>query len=305
MSIGRIEEALRKAKESRQAATGPEARVTQISAVAAQPAPMNHAAEVSAAVPRVAAVSTAMPAVRPAIPAPVAVPAMKFSFADGRTADIPLARLRKNRIITASERHQYADRFQEIHAMFGRRDGDAGAQVIAVMSANPREGRTLGAINLALSLACGATEPVVLADLDFYKPAMHAYFELHPDIGLIDVIENRKALADVLIHAEADRIVLAPAGHRSREHQARLGRENVATIVAALKTRYPKSTLIMDLPPLSMNVDPSIVVSLADHVLVMVEEGKTPREDVPRTLDRLKSARHVIVVLNKAVENSA
>lgn len=230
---------------------------------------------------------------------------MQFRCADGRSVEVPLARLRKNRIITARDRYRYAARFKELHAHFGRRDSDGGGQVVAVVSANPREGRTLGAINLAMSLASAGTEPVVLADMDFYKPSLHALFDLQPDVGLIDVIERRKALADVLMRADTDRLVLAPAGQRSRDHQARLSRENVGTIVAGLKSMFPQSFVIVDLPPLSLGIDTAVVASGVDHVLLVVEAGKTTRDDVQRTLGRLKNARNVVIVLNKAVENNA
>lgn len=328
MSITRIEEALRKAKEARQASSSigqprdekPPAPVTVAEPVAA-PAPVGAAEPIAKHVPAgapepvaapapasVPVLSTAppvAPVARRVAPPATATPGMSFRFADGRIVEVPFTRLRKNRVVTMGDRSQWVARFRDLQAATVATAGaETEAMVIAVMSANPREGRTLCAINLAVSMATSSAEPVVLVDMDFYKPALHAYLEVYPATGLTEFLEGSTKFDDILIHAEAGKLVIVPAGRRSREYATFLARDNVSAIIEALRKRFPLSTLVVDLPPLSLNVDPSMLDGIVDHVVLVAEEGKTPQDDVRRALEKLKNVKHVGLVLNKAVESS-
>ncbi|KAF0192578.1 MAG: receptor protein-tyrosine kinase [Gammaproteobacteria bacterium] len=294
MSITRIEEALRKAKEAKQAPSPVRQPVDR-----APQAAISEPTNIPVSEPPVS------PVVRPAVRPVVAPPGISFRFDDGRIVNVPFSRLRKNRVITAGDKSRWVARFRDLQlAVQGSGLIKSRAPVVAVMSANPREGRTLCAINLAMSLAASGAEPVILVDMDFFKPAIHAFLEIQPDAGLTDVLGGGKAIAEILVRAEAEKLILVPAGPRSRSHVALLTRDNVRAVIGKLRSLFPSSALIVDLPPLSLNIDTSIFEGIVDHVVLVVEEGKTPREDVLRVLGKLKNVEHVDMVLNKALESS-
>ncbi|MFK9985549.1 P-loop NTPase, partial [Escherichia coli] len=59
-----------------------------------------------------------------------------------------------------------------------------GLNTIGVVSAVNGEGKTLTAINLALSLAAEPNQTVMLVDLDLRRPAIARTLGIQPDSGL-------------------------------------------------------------------------------------------------------------------------
>ena len=66
-------------------------------------------------------------------------------------------------------------------------------------------GKTLTAINLAISLAMEVTHTVLLVDLDLRRPSIHEYFGYQPEAGL----------SDYLLHDVPDPAAPVHAVHRA------------------------------------------------------------------------------------------
>ena len=68
---------------------------------------------------------------------------------------------------------------------------------ILVTSALPREGKTITAINLSLSLAMSGSR-VVVVEGDLRRPMLQKYLELKPGLGLSNILAGTHAVADVV-----------------------------------------------------------------------------------------------------------
>src|SRR3546814_18541368 len=84
---------------------------------------------------------------------------------------------------------------------------------VLIASANPGEGKTFSAVNLALSLAVEADHDVLLIDADIAKPSILPMLGLDEGPGLMD------ALADPPL----------PLGACLRAEERRVGKECVST----------------------------------------------------------------------------
>ena len=74
-------------------------------------------------------------------------------------------------------------------------------QFLAVTSPTATCGKTVTACNLAMSVARLPERSVLLVDLDMRKPMVADYLGLESDAGIVDVLEERKALGSTLIEA--------------------------------------------------------------------------------------------------------
>src|SRR5215472_6446692 len=74
-----------------------------------------------------------------------------------------------------------------------------GSKILAVTSPTPGCGKTLTAINLALSIARQPERSVLLVDLDLQKPQVANYLGLSPESGLLGVLEGRETLAGAAV----------------------------------------------------------------------------------------------------------
>ena len=72
--------------------------------------------------------------------------------------------------------------------------------LIMVTSANPGEGKTFTASNLALSIAAERDRTVLLVDADLVRPSLDKLFGFEADVGLVDfLIEDHLEQAVVIL----------------------------------------------------------------------------------------------------------
>jgi Mrp family chromosome partitioning ATPase len=74
-------------------------------------------------------------------------------------------------------------------------------QIVAVTSPTPGCGKTLTAVNLALSIARQSERDVLLADLDIRKPRVATTLGFRAELGLISTLEGRSSLQDAMTAA--------------------------------------------------------------------------------------------------------
>ena len=79
-----------------------------------------------------------------------------------------------------------------------------------------------------------------------------------------------------------------------------LGSAKMAELVQELKSRYPSRIVVFDLPPVLTAADALAFSPYVDAALLVVEEGRTPRDDVVRATEMLASTKLLGTVLNKS-----
>src|SRR5688572_8270099 len=87
-----------------------------------------------------------------------------------------------------------------------------GWNVLAITSAGPGEGKTLTALNLAITMAREVNHTVLLVELDLRQPTLHTLLGYEPGPGITDYLLRGTPLSEVMINPGIDRLVLLPAG---------------------------------------------------------------------------------------------
>ena len=87
----------------------------------------------------------------------------------------------------------------------------AGTGVLMVTSAQPLEGKTTTACNLAVALAYGGAK-VLLVDADMRRPSVHDAFGLAGAPGLSDVLTGRTPLRAAVTRIQSPSLWILPAG---------------------------------------------------------------------------------------------
>lgn len=179
-----------------------------------------------------------------------------------------------------------------------------GMSTLGVISAVNGEGKTLTAINMALSLAAEPNQTVVLLDLDLRRPAIAHTLGLAAEHGLETWFRADVATKNVCYGIEGvERLyvlpTLAPVSGSS-EILAGLATRN---LFSELKGRDQGRLLVVDLPPVLLSDDALTLAPLLDGVVLVVHERKTRREDVIRLVELLGNTRIVGTVLNCSSES--
>ena len=241
---------------------------------------------------------TRVPAVKAAIGQTVLPPIV---YTRTRSLDIPLSVLRQRRVMAAYNKGPFVDAIKILRTQVMHRLRETNWNVLGVTSPGHGEGKTLTAVNLAVSLAMETTQTVLLVDADLRNPGVHEVFGLKDCPGLADYLLDDQPVEDLLVHPGIGRFVLLPGGRAISNSTEILTSPKMVALVEELKNRYPSRIIIFDLPPLLHTADALAFSPYTDALLLVVEEGKTTAKDVQRAMSLVNNTCHVLgTVLNKA-----
>jgi polysaccharide biosynthesis transport protein len=167
-----------------------------------------------------------------------------------------------------------------------RENGDR-PRVIVLTSANPMEGKTTVASNLALALA-ELGSPVLLIDGDLRKGRLHEIFQVSNQWGLSDLLEGRDRLQGgqgQAIGTSYRHLYLLPAGSGASSISALLHSPRMLEFLNRM--RKAVDTVIIDTPPMLLMPDARVLGRLADGVILVVRSAQTTREMAMAAAQRL------------------
>lgn len=224
-----------------------------------------------------------------------------ITYTRTRSLTVPLPVLREHRVMAANKYGPFIDAYKILRTQVTQRLKENGWNVVGVTSPGYGEGKTLTAVNLAVSLAMETTQTVLLVDSDLQDPSVHQVFGLKNCLGLADYLLDDQPVEDLLVHPGIGRFVLLPGGRALSNSTEILTSPKMVALVEELKHRYPSRIVVFDLPPLLHTADVLAFSPYTDALLMVVEEGKTTGEELQRALRLVKGSRPVLgTVLNKA-----
>jgi protein-tyrosine kinase len=190
------------------------------------------------------------------------------------------------------------EQYRHLASALHHAQGTRGMKTIMVASAVAAEGKTLTAVNLALTLSESFLRRVLLIDADFRRPSLHRIFAGSPENGLGDLLETAADAATVAPAPVTARLSLLASGKGLADPMAALSSERMGHVLAAAAARH--DWVIVDTPPVGLFSDARLLATHADAVLLVVNAGRTPLDLLQRTVDAIGRDRILGVVLNRA-----
>lgn len=228
-----------------------------------------------------------------------------IKYSKTRQIDVSPAALTKNRVVFGTGKDPITTAYKMLRTHVLRLLNDSGWTSLAVTSPGPGEGKTLTAVNLAVSIAKEINYTVLLVDLDLTHPSVHRFFDYEPENAIVDYVTSNIALSDILFTPGIERLVVLP-GRRAVENTSEmLSSPRMVNLVDELKRRYQRRIVIFDLPPILSTEDALVFSQYVDAALLVVEEGKTRKSDVNRAMEHLQATNVLGTVLNKSAERIA
>lgn len=190
-------------------------------------------------------------------------------------------------------REQYRRLATRLHAA----QADAGIAVLLVTSAVAGEGKSLTAANLALTFSESYQRRVLLIDGDLRRPSLHHVFDVPSVPGLSESLlapEDHQLPSQVL----APRLTLLPSGVTTGDPMKVLASERMRRLVTEARGHF--DWVLIDTPPVGLLSDASLLSSLVDGVILVVNAGETQIDLVSRSADAIGRERILGVVLNQS-----
>lgn len=226
----------------------------------------------------------------------------EIQYKQTQVVDISLRALHKKRIVAGTESDVVADAYRILRTRVLQSMRANGWSSLAITSPNVGEGKTLTAINLAISLSMEVNHTVLLVDLDLRRPSIHEYFGCIPEFGISEYLQGDIPLQEILFNPSIKRLVVLPGSKSLSNSSEMLSSPKMIQLVEELRTRYPERIILFDLPPL-LTIDDALAFSpYVDAVLLTVEDNKTQAADISRSLEMLKDTNIIGTVLNKGDE---
>ncbi|MBN1841116.1 MAG: polysaccharide biosynthesis tyrosine autokinase [Deltaproteobacteria bacterium] len=181
---------------------------------------------------------------------------------------------------------------------------DRSLRTIMVSSPEPLDGKTLVAANLAVTIAHGINEHVMLVDCDLRRPSVHQWFGMNTQPGIREYLEQGTSLAPYLLKTPERKLTLLAGGKPPPNPSELLSSEKMRLLVEELKGRYENRYIILDAPPAQFTAETSFLASMVDGVLLVVRFGKTSGNLLSKAIDNIGRERIIGVVFNADLEGS-
>lgn len=222
-----------------------------------------------------------------------------IQYTQTRRVEVPKSELADRRLFAAMAHDRRAEPYRQLRTQVLKKMRANGWQTIAVTSPNPNAGKTLTAVNLAISLSQEVNQTVLLVDLDLRNPSIAGTLGIDPGRGIIAHLEGRAPVSDVLVNPGFERLVILPGKPGNVFRSEMLSSPEMKALLEDLTSRYESRLIIFDLPALLDDDDALVFAPFVDTTLLVVEDGATPQADVERALTLMEGINLMGTVLNK------
>lgn len=219
-----------------------------------------------------------------------------------RVVDLDVSHMESNRIITLDNEDPNSISFDILRTQVLAKMEANNWRTLAITSPTPGCGKTVVAINLALSIAKQTDYTALLVDFDLRRPRVAAYLGLPKENSFSDYLDGKIEFNDALVNPGIPRFVVLPNRRPVKNSTEVLTSRKVKALVEDLRDRYEKRICIFDLPPLKTTDDAIAFIPQVDCVLMVVSSGETKPAEVKDCRRQLQSSNLLGVVLNKSEE---
>jgi protein-tyrosine kinase len=224
----------------------------------------------------------------------------EISYRQTRVVELNHRHLEKHRIVALNKSDLNSVSFDLLRTQVLQKMEEHGWRTLAIVSPVPECGKTVVAINLAMSIAHHTNKTAMLVDFDLRKPKIAEYLGLPAGKSLNDALEGDLSINEAFVNPGIPKLVVIPTTRSILKSAEMLASGKVKNLVHDLRDRYKERIVIFDLPPL-LNVDDAIsLLPEIDCVLMVVGNGMVTKHEVEESLHHLRTTNLLGVVLNKA-----
>jgi exopolysaccharide/PEP-CTERM locus tyrosine autokinase len=191
-----------------------------------------------------------------------------------------------------------AEQFRRLRQYIIKPGIDDSPKALLVTSAMAGEGKSLIAINLAITIAIELHSHALLVDCDLRNPSLSRFFGLHEALGLSDYLQGNVELDGLFVKTSVDKLSVLCGGSLQDNPVELIGSNKMKSLIQDLRSRYNDRYIILDSSPLLATTEPSVLNEMVDGILYVVKAGETPRETVVQAMNLLRKEKIMGVVLN-------
>jgi len=201
------------------------------------------------------------------------------------------------RLITHSNaQNVVVEQYRRLAGILHQAQVERGVKVVMLASAQAAEGKTLTAVNLALTLSESYKRRVLLIDADLRRPSVGKVFGLPPASGLSECLKSSELQA-LRITNVTDLLGLLLAGTADHDPMSGLTSGRMHEVVEQAAASF--DWVIIDTPPVGLLTDAHLLSAMVDAAVLVIDAGTTQHDVVQRAIQSIGREKIVGVVLNR------
>lgn len=172
-------------------------------------------------------------------------------------------------------------------------------RMILVCSAQPNDGKTFCAVNLALSLASERDTDVLLVDADVAKPEVLSTLGIEGGPGLMDALQDPSIdVENLIIRTDVPKLSVLAAGRQANNDTEMLASARTKAVLDGLADNHPSRIIIFDSAP-ALAASPASVLALnVGQVMMVVRADRTTESELRDALALVDGCPNISLLLN-------
>jgi tyrosine-protein kinase Etk/Wzc len=169
-----------------------------------------------------------------------------------------------------------AESFRNLRSSLFLRLRSEQSKVILVTSAQPQDGKSFVAFNLAASIASVGYKTIIL-DCDLRRPTLHTKFRENNSSGLSIYMTNHHSKEDIIHNTFVKNLSFIPAGPQLPNPSELMESGLLDDLIIFLKSKF--EYIILDTTPIGIISDANMLMKNAEQILLVCRNNYT-RKDV-------------------------
>ena len=223
-----------------------------------------------------------------------------ISYNKTNSVNLDASHLENYRIVAHNKHDPTGWVFDSLRTQVLQKMEENNWRTLAVLSPTPESGKTVVAINLAISIAKQTKKTAMLVDFDLRKPRVAQYLGINREKSINNFLTGDAGLDEIIVNPGIPRLTIVPTNKPVNRSSETLSSNIVQNLVIELKERYDSRIVIFDLPPILNADDAMVMLPQVDCVLLVVADGQHNEAEIDKTMQLLTKSNILGVVVNKA-----
>lgn len=167
---------------------------------------------------------------------------------------------------------------------------------VLITSTIPQEGKTTVAANLACTLARSTSQKILLLEGDVRRPGLTQMLSLTGNPGVCEWLRGDEKLTNCIYQLDEAGIWIMPAGSSPQNPLEVLQSGKLNALMAQLAEWF--DTVVIDSPPVLPLADTSVLMRLADGIILVARQGITEKKQLQKGLEAIDPQKLIGALLN-------
>jgi hypothetical protein len=209
------------------------------------------------------------------------------------------AHLENHRIVAQNKLDPTSWAFDSLRTQVLQKMEENDWRTVAIISPTPSAGKSVVAINLAISIAQQPQKTAMLVDFDLRKPRVAEYLGIKHEKSINDFIVGKAELSEIIVNPGIPRLTVIPTNSPVLKSSETLSSTGFQKLIIELKERYDSRIVIFDLPPILNADDAMVLLPQVDCVLLVLGDGLHTEPEITETMRLLAKSNILGVVVNR------